>query len=142
MRRLVTLDAEGRLDCLGNWTAGQIFSHLAAWIEYGYDGYPINKPPLPIRWILRMMLPGMLRRGMKPGVRIPGVKDGTVGQEMMEAGKAAERLERAWSRLASGEPSRHDSPAFGAMSHERRIQLNLRHAELHLSNLKESPKRA
>ncbi len=35
-------------------------------------------------------------------------------------------------RLKNGEPCTHDSPAFGALSHEDRIRLNLRHAELHL----------
>lgn len=50
---------EGKVHTTGNWTVGQIMTHLAAWIEYGYDGFPIKLPLLPIRWILRLMLPGM-----------------------------------------------------------------------------------
>jgi hypothetical protein len=133
--KLCDAAVQGKLQSSGNWTAGQIFAHLAAWIEYGYQGYPINQPPLPIRWLLRMFLPRMLKKGMSPGVRIPGVKEGTVGQDMQETLAAAERLKQAFARLANHEPAPYDSPAFGPMSHEDRIRLNLRHAELHLGFL-------
>lgn len=65
----------GLLRTTGNWTAGQILSHIAAWIEYGYDGYPMKPPMFLVKWILRLMLPKMLRDGMRPGVHIPGVTD-------------------------------------------------------------------
>jgi len=50
------------------------------------------------------------------------------------------RLRTALARLQSGEPCRHDSPAFGPMNHQDRILFNLRHAELHLGFLQ--PRRA
>ena len=53
----------------------------------------------------------------------------------METIAAADRLKSAFERLQSGEPAKYDSPAFGKMSHEDRIELNLRHAELHLGFL-------
>jgi len=125
----------GHLRTTGNWTAGQIFAHVAAWIEYGYDGYPMDPPLLPIRWILRLMLPKMLRDGMNPGVRIPGIKGGTTGADQMETPAAIDRLRTAIGRLSRGEPGRFHSPAFGVMSDEDRIRLTLRHAELHLGFL-------
>jgi hypothetical protein len=48
---------------------------------------------------------------------------------------AANRLLAALRRLQSGEEAKFDSPGFGAMSMADRVQLNLRHAELHLGFL-------
>jgi hypothetical protein len=53
----------------------------------------------------------------------------------IEVSEAAERLLNALGRLKAGEEARFDSPAFGPMSHEDRIKLNLRHAELHMGFL-------
>lgn len=133
--RIEAADKRGQLQATGGWTPGEILTHLAAWIEYGYSGYPIGKPPLILRWLLRWMLPGMLSRGMRPGVRIPGIKTGTVGQEDVSVDVGLQRYRAALKRLASGEPCPYDSPAFGKMSMSDRVRLNLRHAELHLGFL-------
>ena len=132
--RIVAADEAGTLRRSGNWTAGQAFGHIAAWINYAYDGYPF-KTPWPIRLILRTRVQRYLRDGMPTGVRIPKVKDGTYATEALSAQEGATRLGRALARLASDEPARHDSPAFGNLSDEDRIALNLRHAELHLGFL-------
>jgi hypothetical protein len=128
----------GALATTGNWTVGQILSHLSAWIEYGYEGFPISPPPLPVRWLLKWMLPGMLRNGMRAGVKIPGVKGGTTGADAVATAEALVRYRAAVSRLQS-EPAKFASPAFGAMSETDRIRLQLRHAELHLSFLALDP---
>lgn len=133
--RLVAADARGSLHSVGTWTPGQVLSHLAAWIEYGYDGYPIKVPPFPIRWMLRLLLPRILKSGMATGVRIPGTKEGTVGHDPLPTQAGAERLRKALTRLSDNEQALYDSPGFGPMSHADRIRLNLRHAELHLSFL-------
>lgn len=77
----------------------------------------------------------MLRSGMPRGIRIPGTKQGTFGMDDLPTREAVERYLKALQRLASNEVAPHDSPAFGELSHEDRIQLNLRHAELHLGYL-------
>jgi hypothetical protein len=133
--RIEAAAKKGDLVATGSWTPGQILTHLAAWIEYGYSGYPLQPPPWILRWLLRAMLPGMLSKGMRPGVRIPGIQAGTVGQETVSTADGIERYRQAVKRLASGEPCSYDSPAFGRMSMEDRVRLNLRHAELHLSFL-------
>ena len=135
LERIADGDRQGQLKTLGNWTAGQNLSHLAAWIEYGWDGYPMNKPPLPIRLVMRFMLGRILKKGMAAGVKIPGIEGGTLGAEEMETQVAMERYRAALDRLKSGEPANHDSPAFGKMDHAKRVKLNLRHAELHLGFL-------
>lgn len=134
--RIVAADQAGTLRAIGNWSPGQILNHIAAWIEYGYEGYPIGPPPFFIRWLLKRMGRRYLRRGMPAGARIPKIPQGTFGQDDSSVHEAAQRAKRALARLASGERALHDSPAFGPMSHEERIQLNLRHAELHLGFLR------
>ena len=136
--KIAELDKSGRLLTSGNWTPGQIMAHLAAWIEYGYDGYPVKSPPWFIRWILRLRLEKMLESGLPRGVKIPGVPGGTVGADDMPTNQGIARLRKALQRLEAREEAAHDSPAFGKMSHDDRIRLNLRHAELHLGCLNSS----
>jgi hypothetical protein len=93
--QLAELDRNGRLGTSGRWTAGQIMAHLAAWIEYGYDGYPIKSPPWIIRWFLRLRLPKMLESGMPRGVKIPGIPGGTIGADEMPTDQGIARLRRA-----------------------------------------------
>jgi Protein of unknown function (DUF1569) len=139
LKELDAIDAAayaGRLQTTGNWTAGQILSHLAAWIEYGYIGFPIAAPPWIFRMILKMLSKRYLKSGFPRGVRIPGTTNGTTGQDDAPYDEASQRYRTAFLRLKNGEQCKFDSPAFGAMSHEDRIRLNLRHAELHLGYLK------
>lgn len=132
--RIVAAERAGTLRRTGNWTAGQVFGHLATWINYAYEGFPF-RPPWFIRWILRKKKAVYLRDGMPAGVRIPKVQNGTFGTEELSTDEGAARLRRALLRLKSGEPAKFESPAFGTMSQEERTALNLRHAELHLSFL-------
>jgi hypothetical protein len=132
VNRIRDADGAGKLRVAGNWTPGQIMAHVASWINYAYDGFPVGAPPFFVRWFLRRRLPKMLRDGMPRGARIPGVKDGTFGMDDISTPEAVERLLTALNRLQSAEVAKFDSPAFGALSHEDRIKLNLRHAELHL----------
>lgn len=135
LERIEAAHDAGALVTTGNWTAGENLSHLAAWIEYGYDGYPIKSPPFFVRWMLKRGLKRMLAKGkMSPGVKIPGIAGGTVGQEQMETKAALERFRAALARMQS-EPTIHHSPAFGKLSDEDRIKLNLVHAQLHLGFL-------
>lgn len=133
--RIVSADAAGRLRTTGNWTAGQVFGHLASWINYGWDGYPFPTPPWFVRFFLKFMRKKYLRDGMPAGVKIPKADGGTYGTERLTTTDGAERLRKALQRLRNGEEPRHQSPAFGPMSYEERIALNLRHAELHLGFL-------
>ncbi|MBS0262337.1 MAG: DUF1569 domain-containing protein [Planctomycetes bacterium] len=139
VQRILDADQQGQLHATGSWTPGQVLAHVAAWIDYAYDGFPIKPPPRVIRWILRLRLKKMLDQGMPRGVRIPGVKDGTTGAEALPTAEAGRRLLAALARLSSAEPAPHESPAFGALSHADRIRLNLRHAELHLGYLTYEP---
>ena len=72
---------------------------------------------------------------MPRGVKIPGIPGGTIGADEMPTDQGIARLRQAFQRLENGEQAKHDSPAFGQMSHLDRIRLNLRHTELHLGYL-------
>lgn len=133
--RIEAADKAGTLRRTGNWTAGQVFAHLAAWINYAYDGFPMGKPPWIIRAILRMMLRGMLKNGMPSGRHIPKVPGGTFGADAVSTEEGATRLRAALRRLASNEAAPHESPAFGKLNYEDRVKLNMRHAELHMGFL-------
>lgn len=134
--RIEAAEQSGALRAVGSWTPGQILGHLAAWIHYGWEGYPIRRPPWFVRWYLRWQLPKMLQGNMPSGVRIPGVEGGTTGTEPLDFSAALANLRRGIERLQSGDQAPYHSPAFGEMSMADRVELNLRHAELHLGFLR------
>lgn len=131
--RIVAAEEAGKLRRAGAWTTGQTFGHVAAWINYAYEGYPF-KVPWFIRLIVKQMVKRYIRDGMPAGRRIPRTADGTYGTAIMETAEGARRLREALRRLETA-PAKFESPAFGALSEHDRIQLNLRHAELHLGFL-------
>ena len=130
--RLVAADREGRLDRAGNWKLGQALGHLATWANFAFDGYPPEvRAPLPVRMILRLMRGTILKKGMMAGVRVGELPGGTVGLEPMEPEEGLRRFRAALERLRASAPT-IPNPVFGPLTHEQWIQLNLRHAELHL----------
>lgn len=126
----------GTLRSSGNWSASQIYNHVAAFMEYPFEGYPpeLVSPPFFVRFVMKFMRRKMCFGTMPAGVKIPGVKGGTVGVEETPVGSAEARLRAAIARLDHEAPTR-PSPLFGPMSHEEWKGLNLRHCELHLSFL-------
>ena len=132
--RIVEADKNGTLRRTGNWTAGQAFGHVAAWMDYAYEGYPA-KAPWFVKLYMRSKKKSFLRDGLPAGVSIPGVPGGTYGTEEYSTEEGARRLREALERLAREEPRKHESPVFGPISHDEHATLNLRHAELHLGFL-------
>jgi hypothetical protein len=122
----------GTARCLGNWTFGQILGHLAAWVEYSFDGVPMKKPPFIIRLILRPMKRRFLYKPMSAGSKIPGVPGGTLGFEPLSLEDGLARFRSAFSRLARETPALPHL-IFGLLTRDEWINQHLRHAELHLS---------
>lgn len=135
IEKIVAAEKAGKLRTSGNWTAGQAFGHVAAWINYAYEGYPMDPPPWIIRVILGFLKGRYLKKGMPTGVRIPKVKNGTFATEVLSIDEGAAQLRKAIARLKSSEPAKFKSPAWSDMPDSERIALNLRHAEFHLSFL-------
>lgn len=131
--RLAAAEREGRLERVGQWTLGQTLGHLAAWIDYGFEGFPAAaRPALPLRLLLRLMRNRVLSSPMPSGIRLGNVPGGTVGIDPLDTDEGLRRYRAAVARLKASGPT-HPSPVFGALTQEQAIQLNLRHAELHLS---------
>ena len=135
--RLVACEAAGRIECLGNWNLGQILGHLATWAEYAY------KPnPMPAPWFVKLFVKLFRNRiindEMRPGARLPRIPGGTLGTEECDTASAMQRYRAAMERLRREAPT-HPSPAFGPLTHEEGIKLNLRHSELHLGFVRERP---
>ncbi len=119
------------LKSCGTWTVGQTLGHLAAWMSYPYEGYPI-KIPFIVRLIMPLIKKRTLNSGMPTGRRLPGVKGGTLAIEVLPLEDGLDRFTRAADRLRRNPPTA-PNPLFGKLTHEEWIALNLRHAELHLS---------
>lgn len=132
--RIVAAERDGVLRRTGNWTVGQTLAHLAAWVDYAYDGYPPQlQVPWPVRLWLRVRKRRFLYAPMPAAVRIPNVPGGTTGAAPCETAEGLERLRRSWARLAAPPP--RPSPLFGRLRLDEWRQLQLRHAELHLGFL-------
>ena len=136
LESLASASAAGRLGTIGNWTPGQVFAHLAAFMNYPYDGYPesLRNPPWLIRRVLGLRKRRFVRHGMPSGVRIPGVEGGTTGVDDVSVEEGLSRLRSAMDRMERAAPT-HPNPVLGPLTHEEWIQVNCRHAELHLSFL-------
>jgi hypothetical protein len=133
--RIAAAERAGKLRRSGNWATGQVFGHLATWIEFAYDGYPPDmKPPFIIKLVLKLQKKKFLRGPMPRGVKIPGVKGGTKGIEPVSFDEGYTRLRRALERLKAGSPS-GPNVIFGPMTHEEWKAMHSRHAELHLGYL-------
>lgn len=130
--RLAAAERDGRLKRLGNWSLGQALGHLAAWIDYGYEGFPEQmRPPWFVKMLVRLFRRKILNGPFPQGYRIPKIEGGTFGIDHMTTEEGLARLRRAVARLKS-EPVKHHSPVFGPMSEAQRVRLHLGHAELHL----------
>lgn len=130
--RLAEAERAGRLRRMGNWTLGQALGHIAAWIDFGYEGFPPGaRPPAIIKFILRFMRAKFLNGSLPQGVRIPKVEGGTYGIEPIPTAEGLARMKKSFERLQRERP-KFQSPAFGVMTDEERVALNLRHSELHL----------
>lgn len=124
----------GTIRTTGNWTAGQNFAHLAAFIMYAFDGYPkeLSNPPWLIRTIVRFMKKRFLTKPIPVGFKIPKIPGGTVGADDVPTEEGLTRLRAAISRLEAAPPDR-PNPIFGPMSHPEWMMMHCRHCELHLS---------
>jgi hypothetical protein len=134
--RIAASDREGTLRRAGNWTASQVMNHVAAFMEYPYDGYPpeLSSPPWFVKFVLKMMKAKYLRGPLPKGVRIPKVPGGTVGVVDGPTDAAQARFRRAAERMQQSPPPM-PNPVFGPLTHEEWMQLHCRHAELHFGFL-------
>lgn len=133
IERLAAAERAGKLTRLGNWETGQVFGHIAWWIDGGFDGVDIRTP-----WYIRLLLPlmkkKMLNSAPMQGFRLPGAPEGTYGTERLSLDEGLQRVRKAIARLQAGTPT-IPNEAFGRLTREEWIKLHLRHMEGHLGYL-------
>lgn len=123
----------------GNWTLGQACAHLADWMRFPMDGFPV--PPLPVRaifWVMKKtVIPGMRRKilsqGFKGGMMTAPETVHPSDQVSDQAG--IERLQDVVDRFAAHTGPLHPSPLFGEMDVDLHTQVTMLHAEHHLGYL-------
>lgn len=134
VRRIAAAERAGSVRRTGNWTVAQVFNHLAAWMEYPFDGYPGKGPPWFVRILGRLMKKRVFKSPLRPGCRLPGVPGGTHGIEDGPLDQAEARLLAAIDRLERHPPTA-PNPVFGPLTHDEWKKINLGHGKLHLSFL-------
>ncbi len=133
----VLADAErlssGPVKTLGNWTAGQVFQHLATAYNGSIDGLPGTFP-----WHIRLMAGIFKKRliagAMPPGMKLPTELATAVLPEPTSTEKGLAELRSAIARLQR-ESHRAKHPVFGNLTMEEWNQCHLNHAALHMSFL-------
>ncbi len=127
----------GTLTTTGNWTPGQIFSHLAVLPECAIDGFPPGKVPFLMRTMVQLLFKKKAASGnpTPPGFKIPAKADHFVPDENTTFEAGLTRLRTVLKRIDNGEKMTHPSPLFGKLTHDQWTNLNLGHASLHLSFL-------
>ena len=131
------LEAAHRADALkhcGNWTAGQIFEHLATVIVGSYDGFGF-KVPAPLALMGRAFRSLILSRGLKPGITLPPSAASFLPDPSITFETGLGNLRRQIARIQAGERMTQSSPVFGKIGHERWKALHLDHCAMHMGFL-------
>ncbi|MFI4882205.1 MAG: DUF1569 domain-containing protein [Phycisphaerales bacterium JB064] len=127
----------GTLAATGNWTPGQVFDHLAKFLQFAYDGFPSKAPP-PVRWIARMMLKKKAANSEDPipsGFKLPKQASALLPREDMSDQQGLEYLRSQVARVQNGEKMTQPSPLLGRLTPEEWVTLQRKHMALHLSFL-------
>jgi hypothetical protein len=124
----------GEIRALGNWSAGQIFQHLAVAFNCSIDGYRFSFPA-PLRFLLRLFIKrAILNKPMSPGFRLPKKAARELVSPPISLEEGLGNLRQAIRRLQT-ETKRAPNPVIGKLTREDWDKLHCRHAELHLSFL-------
>lgn len=123
--------ASGPVISLGKWTPAQNIDHIRSVIRVAHAGTDF-KMPLAYRILGKVLKGYFLKSSFKAGMKTEPIFE-PPAEITMEQALAAfrEDVEIASRPGAMSQPS----PLFGAMTHEQWVQLNCRHAELHLGFL-------
>ncbi|MCE9563709.1 MAG: DUF1569 domain-containing protein [Planctomycetes bacterium] len=137
----VVADAENLLakgyDRAGNWDLAQVCLHLADWLRFPVEGFPVPFVMRPMFWLLRNTFgPGMKRKVLAEGMPAgnPTIRS-TVAVSGGDPTAAVAKLKEAAKLFANHTGRIRVSPIFGKMDKEETLRLQLRHCEHHLSFL-------
>jgi hypothetical protein len=119
---------------LGNWSAGQVFNHLATVMNKSIDGFA-HRPPALIRFVIRLLFKRrMLARTMPAGFKLPTKAAAELVSPPISLEDGLAQIRKGFERLRR-ESQRAPHPVLGTLIREEWDQLHCRHSELHLSFL-------
>ena len=117
----------------GSYSLGQILEHLARTIDVVTGDRESPPIPLPIRMVARLLRSKFLNGPMKPGFKLPSKAQSVFWpSEEVETSAGLQHYRESIDRFNRTEPlPKH--VLLGNMTRPEHIQLQCRHAELHLS---------
>ena len=117
----------------GSYSLGQILEHLARTIDVVTGDRESPPIPLPIRMVARLFRSKFLNGPMKPGFKLPSKAQSVFWpSEEVETSAGLQHYRESIDRFNRTEPlPKH--VLLGNMTRPEHIQLQCRHAELHLS---------
>jgi hypothetical protein len=124
---------QGKIKTLGNWSSGQILTHVATVMNGSIDGANVRLA-WPLRLLGWMFRNRILSQAMPPGFQLKGKMAQAILPPPTSWEEALPRFRQAVKRQQS-ETKREPSPFLGQLTREQWEQLHCRHAELHLSFL-------
>jgi len=119
---------------LGNWSPGQIFKHIAATMNIAVEGAPPVMPGFMIALLSWFFKRKFLTTPMKAGFKLPKKAANLLPPNPTETQDGLRALRDTIARFKDA-PEYHPSPFLGKLTKEEWVQLQCRHAELHLSFL-------
>lgn len=137
--REIELLRDGGYHCNGNWNLAQTCGHVADWMRYPIDDFPV--PPFfmkPIFWMMKVTVgPGMKRNIMANGFKggMPTAPQSVPEADAMTDAQAVENLQKTIERVKAHGGDFLPSPLFGPMDKETLLKVTLLHAEHHLGYL-------
>jgi hypothetical protein len=118
---------------LGNWSAGQIFRHLALTYNGSIDGITASFP-LPLRVMAKIFKKKIMNSPMPAGFNLRSEGARALAPDPASTEEGLAELHAAVARLER-EAHRAKHPVFGVLSKEEWNKLHLKHASLHMSFL-------
>ena len=115
---------------LGNWSAGQVFKHLANAYNGSIDGISMSFP-WPMRMVAKLFKNRLIHGAMPPGVTLPASGAKQVMPEPISTEEGLAALRAAVARLQR-EPHRATHPVLGDLTRDEWDAIHINHANLHM----------
>ena len=136
----VFADIQGLIDqgytASGNWNVSQCCTHLANWMRYPVDGFPV--PPIwlrPIFWVMKVTMGQSMKRkilaeGFSGGM--PTAPESVPAADAKTDQQAFDEFKETADRVLSHQGELIPSPLFGPQDIQMLKTVTLLHAEHHL----------
>jgi hypothetical protein len=124
--------AAGKCETVGDWSFGQILTHLGNTLNSSIDGFGFTAPWVARTLVAPFMKTRFLTKAMPSGFKLPKTATALMPPDGVTTDEALAALRKAISRFADETPGAAH-PFFGKMTRDEWGQLHLRHAELHMS---------